>query len=113
VGVAVRAELPVGPGSISTSWADRLLFNLRQERFLFQGVLVSLIDRLGRSQDEVDEQAEWPHDPGRQGRQYLDKGIVSSGTDIAVGPEDQAQPERSQERPKQGGQVLKCGGCGA
>lgn len=109
VRVAGRTQLPVDVSSTPASWAGGFLFNFAQQGFLFQSMLIFLVYRKPRAKDQVSQDAERSHHSCKQGGENLDQFVLRAGANIAVGPENQGQPQGSQEGSKQCREILEEG----
>src|SRR3990170_3348542 len=101
LGLAGRAVLEVLFGQPAAGGAGALVAQLAEERLLLKGARVRLLHRIARAQHQVKRQARHveagkEHEDDEY-RQDLQRRVAGAVADVAVDPDDDAQPE--QQRP--------------
>jgi len=89
--------------------AGLLVLELLQEGFLFERALVELGEGVARAQDEVDPVAGKEEDEHQEHGDHLHDGVAAALADVAVGPEDERQPDRREVDGEHGDRVLHGG----
>ncbi len=105
LGVAVGAD---GPGFFNVSPAARAewaFFNGMQQGFLFKRLLVFFVQGARGAQDQVDHNARQEEQRYNDNCQEADERVAGTAADVAISPDDQADPEGCQESSSPGSQA--------
>jgi hypothetical protein len=108
-GVADGTEQPLRVGARAAPWAGEMALDASEEGFLFEGLLVDLLERHARSEEEVEDDAGRPEDGDSKRGNDRSEAIGSACPKIAVGPEDHADPQGDEEGAEEGGQIKEQG----
>jgi hypothetical protein len=101
LGATVRTKHEVIPDRPATDGTEWDVIEVLKQILLFHRALKCLVERLSGAQDQVDDRARNEEEDDDQRREDLGESVGRSRGDIAVGPDNEREPEGQQIRASQ------------